>query len=38
VRSLEQEADAAQDRLTALEGRMEEIEKEIEEFEELLKG
>lgn len=38
VKSLEQEADAARDRLTALEGRMEEIEKEIEEFKELLKG
>ncbi len=38
VKSLEQEAEAAEDKVKALEGRMEEIQNEIKEFEDLLRG
>jgi len=38
VKCLEQEAEVAEDKVKALEGRMEEIQNEIEEFEDLLRG
>ena len=38
VKSLEQEAEAAEDKVKALEGRMEEIQNEIKEFKDLLRG